>query len=55
MLLKIIKSTTDLPGIWALVVVSYADLLPFVAGTLAIILSIIRIGQAMGWWRRIKR
>ncbi len=51
----ILKAITNLPGIWALVLVSYADLLPFIAGTLAVILSIIRIGQALGWWRRPNR
>ncbi len=51
----ILKAITNLPGIWALVIVSYADWIPLIAGGLAAILSLIRIGQALGLWRRPRR
>ena len=48
----ILKAVTNLPGIWALVVVSYVDWMPSIALGLAVILSVIRIGQALGLWKR---
>ncbi len=48
----ILKAITNLPGIRALVVVSYADWMPTIALGLAVILSLIRIGQALGLWKR---
>ena len=51
----IIKAATNLPGIWALVIVSYVDWLTIIAGTLAVIQSVIRIGQELGLWGRPKR
>ena len=51
----ILKAVTNIPGIWALVVASYVDWMPAIALGLAVILSLIRIGQALGLWRRPKR